>query len=261
MAAAPHRLHSAIKSLFSFYRQYWALLWWPRGHRGAAFPQQPGFGADPTMQCATTAAACLQNVELAPQQHLHPQHKAQMRHRTEKQKSEGSSGLAQPGKHSAAHWQCRKGAAGEWCSLHRCRWVGKAMLFLLSAHAHGLLLFALSLCVHSNVQIGFMSPGNPKSLWASLQKERKRRRLPGDFNESYFYTHGTIKSHIMKQRLVCLFFNELYLYLTLTILIHFLWIKPPVLKSCASQLIKDSYNLIYCIIPNTNVLTGEADSL
>lgn len=65
----------------------------------------------------------------------------------------------------------------------------------------------------------------------------------------------------MKQRLVCLFFNELYLYLTLTILIHFLWIKPPVLKSCASELIKDSYNLIYCIIPNTNVLTGEADSL
>lgn len=65
----------------------------------------------------------------------------------------------------------------------------------------------------------------------------------------------------MKQRLVCLFFNELYLYLTLTILIHFLWIKPPLLKSCASELIKDSYNLIYRIIPNTNVLRGEADSL
>lgn len=31
--------------------------------------------------------------------------------------------------------------------LHRCRWAGKAMLFLLSAHAHRLLLFALSLCV------------------------------------------------------------------------------------------------------------------
>lgn len=114
---------------------------------------------------------------------------------------------------------------------------------------------------HSKVQMGFTSPGNPGSLWASLQKEMKRRWLPEDFNESYFYTHGTIKSHIMKQRLVCLFFNELYLYLTLTILIHFLWIKPPLLKSCASELIKDSYNLICCIIPNTNVLTGEADSL
>lgn len=114
---------------------------------------------------------------------------------------------------------------------------------------------------HSKVQIGFMSSGNPRSLWASLQKEMKRRQLPGDFNESYFYPHGTIKSLIMKQRLVCLFFSELYLYLTLTIFIHFFWIKPSLLKSCASQLIKDSYNLIYCIIPNMNVLTGEADIL
>lgn len=75
---------------------------------------------------------------------------------------------------------------------------------------------------HSKLQIGFMSPRALRSLSATLQKKMKRTRLSGDFNESYFNSHGAVKSHIMKQRLVCLFFNELYLYLTLTILIHFL---------------------------------------